>query len=219
MNSAGSGNVAAAQLTRTYTTVRPTAGMNTTIGNPTNAATIPVTVSFSADVTGFTAGDIAVANASVSSFSGNGASYSFNLIPSADGTVSATIAADVAYTLAGNGNQAAAPLTRTYSTHRPSVTLNTTIGNPTNATTIPITVVFDEAVTGFTASDVNVTNASISSFAGSGANYSFNVAPAADGAVTVNVPENVAYTTAGNGNKAATPLSRTYDTSRPHDYA
>ncbi|WP_207218377.1 Ig-like domain-containing protein, partial [Hymenobacter persicinus] len=90
---------------------------------------------------------------------------------------------------------------------RPSVAISSTATSPTNTTPIPVTVTFSESVTGFVAGDVTVTNGSISGFSGSGASYSFNVTPSANGAVTVNVPANVAQDGAGNGNTAATQFS------------
>jgi hypothetical protein len=83
-------------------------------------------------------------------------------------------------------------------------------GGSTSTTPIAFTVTFSEAVTGFVAGDVTVTNGTISGFSGSGTTYTFNVTPAANGAVTVNVPANVAQDQASNGNTAAPVFSITY---------
>jgi hypothetical protein len=90
---------------------------------------------------------------------------------------------------------------------RPSVAITSTAGTSGTTTTtspIPFTVTFSEAVTGFVAGDVTVTNGTIGTVSGSGTTYTFNVTPAANGAVTVNVPANVAQDAAGNGNTGAT---------------
>src|SRR4029079_14735388 len=89
-------NTAAGQFSRTYDSTAPTVSMSSTASNPTNTSPIPVTVTFSESVTGFTSADITAGNATVSNFSGSGASYTFNLIPSGAGTITADIAAGVA---------------------------------------------------------------------------------------------------------------------------
>ena len=96
---------------------------------------------------------------------------------------------------------------------RPTVALNSTTatnGGSTGTSPIAYTVTFSESVTGFVAGDLTVSNGSLSAFSGSGASYSFNVTPAGNGAVTVNVAANVAQDAAGNGNTAATQYSITY---------
>ncbi|GAA4035174.1 hypothetical protein GCM10022409_19720 [Hymenobacter glaciei] len=103
--------------------------------------------------------------------------------------------------------------TFTVDTMRPITTITSTTGasgSTSSNATFAYTVTFSEAVTGFVAGDVSVTNGAISGFAGSGTTYTFNVTPAANGAVTVNVPANVASDAAGNLNTAATQYSITY---------
>ena len=309
--------------TYTVDTVSPTVTLTSTTPNPTNSSPIPVTVSFSEAVTGFTAADITVSNGTVSNFAGSGTTYTFDLIPSGDGLVTVTIAAGAATDAAGNGNLAAAPFSRTYDATRPSVvsitradpnptnaasvrftvtfsedvtgvdvndfrlittgsisganitgvsgsgsvysvTVNTgmyggtirllipdtaiitdlvgnmvsglpypgmqgysvdktapwvlitsTVTNPTNSPSIPVTVSFSEAVTGFTAADITVGNGTLNDFTGSGTMYTFNLIPTSDGVVTVTIAAGVATDAAGNGNLAAAPFSRTYDATAP----
>jgi predicted outer membrane repeat protein len=309
--------------TYTVDTVSPTVTLTSTTPNPTNSSPIPVTVSFSEAVTGFTAADITVSNGTVSNFAGSGTTYTFDLIPSGDGLVTVTIAAGAATDAAGNGNLAAAPFSRTYDATRPSVvsitradpnptnaasvrftvtfsedvtgvdvndfrlittgsisganitgvsgsgsvysvTVNTgmyggtirllipdtaiitdlvgnmvsglpypgmqgysvdktapwvlitsTVTNPTNSPSIPVTVSFSEAVTGFTAADITVGNGTVNNFTGSGTTYTFNLIPTGDGVVTVTIAAGAATDAAGNGNLAAAPFSRTYDATAP----
>ncbi|GAB3588258.1 hypothetical protein GCM10027345_39970 [Hymenobacter daeguensis] len=98
----------------------------------------------------------------------------------------------------------------TVDTVAPTVTLSSTAGNPTSTSPIPVTAVFSESVADFVATDVTVSNGTVSNFSGSGTSYSFDVTPTASGTVTVNVAANVAHDAAGNGNTAAAPLTRTY---------
>ena len=82
--------------------------------------------------------------------------------------------------------------------------------DPTNDTPIPMTVTFDEDVTGFEASDIVVSNGTVSNFAGGPSVYTFDVIPVAPGVVTVNVPADVALDGANNGNEAAAQFSINY---------
>jgi CSLREA domain-containing protein len=156
-NSCGSGTFATDQIgsTRPYNSncdigayesqdAAPTVSMSSTAGNPTSTSPILVTVTFNESVTGFTAGDITAGNATISNFAGSGASYSFDLTPSSDGTVTADIAAGVAQDSVYNYNTAATQFSRTYDGTGPTVT-SFTATSPTNSLNIPITA--------FTASD------------------------------------------------------------------
>lgn len=100
-------------------------------------------------------------------------------------------------------------------TTSPTVTLSTVATNPFNSSSITVTAVFSEAVTGFDLSDIVVTNGTASVLSGSGSNYSFTVTPSALGQVRMNIPVNSAIDHVGNGNLAATELSRTFDNSQP----
>lgn len=71
-----------------------------------------------------------------------------------------------------------------------------TLGGKTNATTIPFTISFTEAVTGFDISDLVITNGTASNFTGSGTSYSVQVTPTAVGNVSIQIPVNI--TTEGN---------------------
>lgn len=98
---------------------------------------------------------------------------------------------------------------------RPSVTLSTPVSSPVNA---PFTVsaVFSEAVTGFTAADINATNATVANLQTSdNITWTALVSPAADGVVSVQVPENVAVNIGSNLNTASNILDVSYDNTAP----
>ena len=118
---------AAVQLSRTYDHASPTVTLNSTAPNPTNTSPIPLTITFSETVTGFTAAGITVGNGNLSGFSGSGTTYTVNILPLADGLVTVDVAAGVAHDSAGtNLNTAAAQLTRNYDYTAPTVTRNST---------------------------------------------------------------------------------------------
>ena len=207
----GNGNFSSGEI---YTVDRivPTVVISTSVSDPTNASTIPVTVTFSEAVTGFIATDVLTGNATLSNFTPvSGSVYTFMLTPLADGVVTATVGAAVATDAVGNGNAAATLLSRTYDGTAPTVVLSTSVSDPTNASTIPVTVTFSEAVTGFIATDILTGNATLSNFTPvSGSVYTFTLTPLADGVVTTTLNANVATDAAGNSNSAATTFSITY---------
>jgi hypothetical protein len=215
-DSAGNGNTIATQFSRTYDATPPSISMSSAAANPTNTSSIAVTVTFSESVTGFTAGDITASNSVVSNFAGSGASYAFNLSPSANGLVTADIAAGVAQDSAGNGNTIAAQFSRTYDATPPTVAITSLASEPTSVSPIAVTVTFSENVTGFTAGDITTSNGAVGNFvANSGASYTFDLAPSASGLVTADIAAGVATDSAGNGNAAAIQFSRTYTTTPP----
>ncbi|GAB3579004.1 hypothetical protein GCM10027345_18520 [Hymenobacter daeguensis] len=98
----------------------------------------------------------------------------------------------------------------TVDTVAPTVTISSAAPNPTSTSPIPVTVLFSEAVTGFVAGDVTVTNGTVANFGGSGGSYSFQVVPAAAGPVVVLIVANMATDAAGNGNAASLPYTHVY---------
>ena len=214
-DAAGNGNVASSPLSRTYDSVSPTVTLDSPAPDPTNISLIPVTVTLSEPSTNFTEEDIALTNATVSGFSGSGTSYSFSLVPADQGLVSATVPADAFVDAAGNENVASSPLSRTYDSVSPTLTLDSAAPDPTNTSPIPVTVILSEPSTSFASEDITPTNATVSGFSGSGTSYSFNLVPAGQGLVLAMIQAGTFTDAAGNGNVASSPLSLKYDTVSP----
>jgi hypothetical protein len=210
---AGNNNTAATQLTRTADITAPTVALTSASPTTTNAPFL-VTATFSESVTGFMASDVNLTNSTISNFTGSGTTYNFTVTPNADGPVTVDVPAATATDIAGNNNTAATQLTRTADITAPTVALTSASPTTTNAPFL-VTATFSESVTGFIASDVNLTNSTISNFTGSGTTYNFTVTPNADGPVTVDVPAATATDIAGNNNTAATQLTRTADITAP----
>ncbi|MDQ3178131.1 MAG: Ig-like domain-containing protein, partial [Actinomycetota bacterium] len=138
------------------------------------------------------------------------ASFGFTL-PGGDG--SKTLCAQFR-DAAGNVSSTALA-TITLDTSAPGATLTSSAAAVTASAPIPVTVTFSEPVVGFSATDVVLGNGTLSGLTGSGAVYFFDVTPASDGLVTVDVPAASASDGAGNANVAAAQLTRTYDTTPP----
>ncbi|MDB5387433.1 MAG: hypothetical protein JWM11_3079 [Planctomycetaceae bacterium] len=89
----------------------------------TNQNPIPVTVNFNEPVSDFTAQSLIVQNGSVSNFTGSGSSYSFDLIPTSESTVTVSLPAGAVTDGAGYGNTAVL-LTREFDLIPPVTSLN-----------------------------------------------------------------------------------------------
>jgi len=198
---------------------RPTVTLTSGESNPTGSSPFSVTATFSESVTGFDATDITVGNGVAGNVSGSGTTYTFDVTPMSNGLVTVDVGAGSAADAAGNTNTAASRYSITFSSARPTVMLSTTASSPTKTTPFHITATFSADVTGFTSSDLSgqVTNGTVSNFAGSASTYTFDVTPTADGAVTVTVPANAAVdaATGRNQNFASSPLLITYDATAP----
>ncbi|MEZ4705111.1 MAG: Ig-like domain-containing protein [Bdellovibrionota bacterium] len=214
-DAAGNNNTAATQFSIVYDNSAPSVTISSALSSPTNTSPIPVTITFSESVTGFVVGDIAVGNGSASNFAGSGTTYTVDVTPSANGTVTVDVVGGVAQDAAGNNNTAATQFSIVYDNSAPSVTISSALSSPTNTSPIPVTITFSESVTGFVVGDITVGNGSLSNFAGSGTTYTVDITPSSDGTVTVNVAGGVAQDEAGNNNTAASQFSITYDGSAP----
>ena len=213
VDGAGNGNTAANQLTVISDSTGPTVTLTSTATSP-HSGPFTVTVTFSEAVTGFEIGDVTVGNGAASNFAGTGTTYTFDVAPAADGAVTIDIAANVAVDAAGNDNAAAGQLTVTADGTGPTVTLTSNANTP-HSGPFTVTATFSETVTGFVIGDVTVGNGTASNFAGTGTTYTFDVTPAADGAVTIEVGAGVAQDSAGNGNMASNQLSVLTDSTPP----
>jgi len=133
----------------TVDTAAPSLTLSSTAGADTKDTPIPVAAHFTEVVTGFVSGDISVTNGSLANFNGSGSSYTFDVTPTANGTVTVSVTSAVATDAAGNSNTAATNLTRNYDTAAPSVSsvsTSTASGNYGLGSTISIDVNFTEAV-------------------------------------------------------------------------
>ena len=196
----------------------------TPTSSPTNADSLTWRVTFSEAVSNVDAADFVVSGTTatvtaVAAVSGVTGAYDVT----ASGGNLAGVSATVTLTISSSHNIADAAtnaLTNTAPTGTnnnsyvldntaPSVTIS---GVP-SASDAPFTATFtfSEAVTGFAAGDITLTNASASSFTSTSTMvFTALVTPTAAGAVTVDVSANAAQDAAGNGNTAATRATSTY---------
>ena len=172
-------------------------------------------IRFSESVSGFVRGDINVSGATVTAFSGSGASYTATLTPSTPpGNIALEVPANVARDAAGNGNTAATRQTVAYvapDTTPPAVNINAPASH--NGQPFEVSFVFSEPVRGFEAGDIRITGARIAPFPSqtSSTRYTATLTPSTPlGNIALEVPANVARDLAGNGNTAAAPQTVAY---------
>ncbi|WP_400193054.1 Ig-like domain-containing protein [Hymenobacter sp. B81] len=115
IDAAGNVDATPASYSWTIDTQAPTVALASPASNPTATSPIPVTVTFSESVSGFSLADLVVGNATAANFSGSGSSYSFTLTPTGPGLVTVNIGGNSAVDAAGNGNVAASPFSIQYS--------------------------------------------------------------------------------------------------------
>ena len=172
-------------------------------------APFTATFTFSEDVTGFEIGDIVFSNGTGSDFAGSGTTYTVLVTAVSDGTITIDVPADVATDSAGNGNIAADQASTVIDTAAPEVVLS---GVPESVrSSFPLTITFNEVVTGFEVSDITVVNGSLSGLIQTTAqSYIVTVTPITHGSVTMSVAAAVALDTAGNPNTASNTVSTDY---------
>ena len=96
-----------------------------------------------------------------------------------------------------------------------STTSGVTDGSTTNDSSIALTFTSSEVTTDFAANDINVSNGTLSSFAGSGTDYTATFTPTADGATTIDVAADKFTDAAGNTSIAASQFNWTQDDTAP----
>lgn len=216
MDSAGNGSLAAKFLVQ-HDGLIPAVIVSSTVEGPSNVARIPVTVTFSEEVTGFTPDRLVVTGAAVQGFSGSGKYYRFTLIPDDGfaGRITVDIAAGAAHDAAGNPSAAARQLAFDYATSELGAEMTSPHNRLTNANRISVTVTFTDPVSDFASEDLTVTGARIENFSGSDRSYSFDLIPAQDGAITVDIEDGKVTDLFGNSNHAVETFSIIYDGTAP----
>jgi hypothetical protein len=205
-------NTAAAQFSIYYDKDAPKGIITSTESDPTNNGTIPVTVTFAVDVTGFTIDDLTVGNGSASNFGGGPAVYTADITPAGQGAVTVDIAEDVCQSEAtGTPNMESDQFSIVYDSVGPTVVLSSTSSDPTTDDPIPLTITFNEDVSGFTAGDISVGNGSAGNLAGGPQVFTAEVTPdAPDVLVTIDLAAGSCQDAAGNDNQDAAQISRYY---------
>ncbi len=207
--------------------VAPTVTITSSKSNPTNANPIPITITFNESVTGLEASDIDVDGAGKGDLMGSGDSYTMDLTPSGDGTITVNINANVAQDLANNGNTAAEQFSIISDRTNPQVFIYgaapdfselTAVNGPFDiSVTFPGSASFGEVVNGFEIDDIELTNGATAGapelVAGNFNYYRVSITPGTED-FTITILANGVTDDAGNGNQEGA-VTISYDITPP----
>lgn len=127
------------------------------------------------------------------------------------GTIKDISGNDANLTINNAGNTTNVKVNTTHAT----VVLSTTAASRVNAP-FTVTVTFSEAVTGLTASDFTLTNATVGTpQTTNNLTYTVVVTPTADGSASISLPADAAINVANNGTKASNTITVTRDATAP----
>ena len=193
----------------------PSVVISSDVSGSTKTSPIPMTVTFSEPVDGFTIGDIVVTNGTADALAGGSVIFTFNVTPTADGVVTVSIPAGVAKDYLGKDNTASDQFSITYDATPPSVVISSDVSGSTKTSPIPMTVTFSEPVEGFDIEVITVKNGIINVLTGGPEAFTFNVTPINEGIVTVSIPAGVVTNHAGRSNTASSEFKIIYDKTAP----
>ena len=212
-NVAGTSVASSALSVTIYTALDVTINQAAAQADPTGTSPINFTAVFTNPVSNFASGDVTITGTAGGSktvaVTGGPATYNVAVSGLTTlGTVTATVAASVASDAAGNNNAASTSADNTVTwdpTPGPTVTINQASGqvDPTGASPINFTVVFNATVTGFTDSDVVITGTAggtkTVTLSGAGPTYTAAVSGmTSSGTVIATIPAGAAVGTSGS---------------------
>ena len=160
MDAANNGNTASSTHTVAVDADPPTVTITGVPTTPQNSA-FDVTITFSEDVTGFAAADIAFTNSGGTDTAAatatlkadsddNDATYTATITPTGTGSLSIQVPANAAVDAVNNGNTASSTHTVAVDADPPTVTITGVPTTPQNSA-FDVTITFSEDVTGFAA--------------------------------------------------------------------
>ena len=179
----------------------------------TNLSTIPITITFSKDVTGFELSDISSDNGTASNLVSVSAKvYTANIIPSKDGVVTVEILSNLVVDNAGNYNTSSNKFVIGYDITGPNVTISSEESPITNKSSFNIEISFTEDVTGFELSDISADNGTVSNLVSQSASlYTVNITTENEGDITVEILSDKVVDSIGNSNLSSNKFIINYD--------
>ena len=207
----GNKNVTATTLSKYMDNTGPIA---TITKNTSTSRTVTYTFTFHEYTYGFTADDITISEGTKGTFTKiDQKTYTLVVTHSTDGSKTITVNANSCNDLNGNLNTSKS-LTHTIDSIKPTVTITK---NTSTSRTVTYTFTFSEAVTGFSASSVTVSEGTKGTFTKvSDSKYTLVVTHASDGSKTIKVAAGACKDSAGNGNTAKSLTHTiTTDTTKP----
>ena len=188
---ANNNSLESTSFTRTVDRVSPVTTITTTEPSPTNKQSFPVVFNFGEAVTGFDVTDLVLGNGTASTFSETAPGrYTAIVTAISDGVVFIGFSGGVGRDAAGNGNTSPVPLLISVNTgaasYKPLVL--TTESSITSNRNFLATIDFGRIVTGFVATDLELTNATGAISDLSNGRYQLNLSAVSEGIITVRLP-------------------------------
>ena len=200
----GNLNTTGKSLTRTIDRTVPTV---TIISNPNtstiSASSVTYTFTWSENVKGFTKDDITVVNGTKGTFSGSGKQYNLVVTNTGNCVQKVNVTASKCTDEAGNNNKASTVISRTIQRTSQVTKPKVTVSTAQSGSNIIFTFQWNESVTGFDASDIEVTNGTKGQFNSVYQNrvYQLFVKKTSSTMPTVSIKANTCTDSSGNGNE------------------
>ncbi|MDB5224444.1 MAG: repeat protein [Candidatus Adlerbacteria bacterium] len=200
---------------------KPTVSLATSVSGVINEPFM-VTAAFSTAVTNVSASSFSVSNGSVDSAtfaaSPDSTMYTVMVNPMGDGNVTVTMPQGAGRANGIPSEASSNALVVTYDSQRPHISLSLDgVVDLTNHSSITLRGNSTQALTGITAANFTLTNATTSNvvLAANGTDFTATVTPLADGEVRIHIPTGSVVTPAGNSNIQSNVLVFTYDATAP----
>ena len=216
-------NTAATSKTVTVSVDTTAPGVTVSVPSGVQNGAFNATITFTESVSNFVQSDVSLSGsaASITSWRANSGNtiYTATITPTASGTVTVSVNANVATDAADNPNTAATSQTVDIDVEAPGASI--TVPSEAQRGVFAALITFTEAVSGFEQTDLslapNTAGATITTWVADGnqARYAAVITPTTSGEVTFNVAAGVATDAANNPNTAAIEQSVTVDVDSP----
>ena len=227
-DAANNSNTASASQTVTIFVTQPqildtdAPEVSITVPSGVQSGAFDVTITFTEEVSDFAQSDVSLTGsaASITAWSADSDNtvYTATITPTASGTVTIGVAANVATDAANNQNTAATAQTASVDMDSPSVSV--IVPSAVQNGAFNVTIKFTELVSDFVQSELSLTgtaSASITAWSANSDNttYTATITPTLSGSVTFDVNAGVATDAANNQNTAATSQTVSVDVDTP----
>lgn len=182
--------------------VAPTVEITSELSGPTNESPIPVTLTFSEEVKGFSLEDIIGDFATENLSTDDNIVYTVDIAPTRDGDISVAISAGAVTDLVGNENTDTGTFSITFTGAPPSAQFETP-SEVTSNEAFSVALTFSKPVTGLELSDLIATNAVMSELSGAGTSYTLVLIPSicGDAEISLTLLNETVQDEFGNTNK------------------
>jgi len=210
---AGNANLKSNEIVFTYdkTIPKPTISATQTIYQ---TSFIQITIDFGEEVLNFDLSDVVIGAHNAKLVAGVNGIYYLNITPLSEGLIVVSIPANLCTDLTGNLNAASNEFPLIYDATLPLPVITSSASSYTAISPVAITVNFGEHVNLFASTDLQLSNAVITGFAGASGIFTFHLLPIANGVCSFNIPAAVCTDNADNQNIAAS-YQIYYDTQAP----